>query len=95
MRGLKYFTEILQYPAYVNLQRFYKALLKPVYRDFMMHCLSSICRDFKGYKSIDNLCKCEIYKYVFPDIWFKPVFFLVFPIISEAEIKSIKGAVSR
>ena len=36
--------------------------------------------------SLDNLFKCEIYKYFFPDIWFKPVFFLVFPIISEAEI---------
>lgn len=69
------------------------------YRDFIKPCLClqfteiSWCiayRQFaeilKDTMSLDNLCKCEIYKYFLPDILFKPVFFLVFPIISEAEI---------
>ena len=64
---LQRFYNTLLIDAYVNLQRFYKAPLMPaVYRDFMMHCLSSICRDFKRYMSLDNLCKCEIYKYFSP-----------------------------
>ena len=47
MPRLCQFTEILQYPACVNLQRFHNALFVSIYRDFMIPCLRQFTENLR------------------------------------------------